>query len=142
MAALHARCFGETPPPWSERGFRAMLATPGVLVMARDGGLAIVQVAGPEAELLTICVDPDAQRRGLGRALLADALARAAESGAVEIFLEVAASNAPARALYAAAGFSGAGVRPGYYRPAGGDPVDALILRRALDARAAPAIPH
>ena len=46
--------------------------------------------------------------------------------------LEVAATNAPARALYARLGYGPAGRRGGYYRPAGGPPVDALVLRKPL----------
>jgi ribosomal-protein-alanine N-acetyltransferase len=44
------------------------------------------------------------------------------------MFLEVAAANAPARALYAAAGYQRVGERRGYY--AGG--IDALVLARPL----------
>jgi [ribosomal protein S18]-alanine N-acetyltransferase len=46
----------------------------------------------------------------------------------------VNAGNAPALALYRAAGFAEAGRRPGYYpRDPDAAPADALILTRRLD---------
>jgi len=51
------------------------------------------------------------------------------EEGLLVIFLEVRASNAAARRLYASRGFHEVGVRPNYYKR----PVeDALVLRRDL----------
>jgi ribosomal-protein-alanine N-acetyltransferase len=44
------------------------------------------------------------------------------------MFLEVAAPNAPARALYAGRGYAQVGLRRGYYA----FDIDALVLRRAL----------
>jgi ribosomal-protein-alanine N-acetyltransferase len=94
-------------------------------------GFALIRVSADEAELLTIAVHPAAQRRGLGRALLLDCGRRALEFGAATLFLEVAADNAPAQALYARSGFTQVGRRPRYYRRGGGA-CDALILRREL----------
>jgi ribosomal-protein-alanine N-acetyltransferase len=64
---------------------------------------------------------------GLGRVLLAAAIARLGDG---EMFLEVAADNAPAIGLYQSAGFIQAGVRCGYYARSGGA-VDALVLKRS-----------
>ncbi|PKP84529.1 MAG: ribosomal-protein-alanine N-acetyltransferase [Alphaproteobacteria bacterium HGW-Alphaproteobacteria-2] len=136
LARLHARAFTGAPRPWSAAEFNALLAAPGVQLAAADAGFALIRVVAGEAELLTLAVAPEARRRGLGRALLARAEARAAESGAVEMFLEVAADNAAALALYAAAGYARAGLRRGYYHPASGAAVDALVLRKALVATA------
>ena len=55
-------------------------------------------------------------------------MARAASLGAVSMFLEVAVTNDAARALYAAHGFTEAGLRRHYYT----DGTDALILRSTL----------
>ncbi|MEN0075727.1 MAG: ribosomal-protein-alanine acetyltransferase, partial [Paracraurococcus sp.] len=60
--------------------------------------------------------------------LLAAALAGAAAPGAAAMFLEVAAGNAPAQALYAGQGFAEVGRRRRYYA----DGSDALVLRRDL----------
>ena len=47
-------------------------------------------------------------------------------------FLEVAADNAAAQALYARAGFAESGRRRGYYRRPDGSGLDALVMQRAL----------
>ena len=70
------------------------------------------------------------RRRGLAILLVRDFEARAAGRGAEECLLEVAETNAPARALYAGLGYVPAGRRPGYYRRPGAPPVDALVLRK------------
>lgn len=137
LARLHARAFTGAPRPWSAAEFATLLAAPGVHLVAGEAGFALIRVAAGEAELLTIAVAPDARRRGRGRALLAAAEARATAAGASEMFLEVAADNTAARTLYAAAGYAVAGQRRGYYQAVEGPPVDALVLRKALDAAAA-----
>jgi ribosomal-protein-alanine N-acetyltransferase len=87
-------------------------------------GLAVV--APDEAWVQNIAVRRDAQRTGIGRALLAALLAHAAERGARSVLLEVAADNAPAQKLYAGYGFEPVGVRRGYYQPSN---TDALVMR-------------
>lgn len=131
MAALHARCF-TLPPPWSAADFAATLSDRGVLCLSRPDGFALFRSVADEAELLTLAVAPEARRRGLARDLLDEGFAQAAARGATRVFLEVAAENAGARALYAGAGFAEVGRRPGYYRHPDGTRADALILARAL----------
>lgn len=128
LAALHAQAFpaGEQ---WDADAMAAQLCLPGVFGwVAPQGGMVLARVAADEAEILTLAVDPGMQRRGLGRALLAATLDTAAARGAVTLFLEVAATNGPARALYADSGFGQVGRRPNYY-PGG---ADALVLRRVI----------
>ena len=128
MAVLHAAAFaaGER---WDAAAFAAQLGLPGVFgLLDERGGLALARVAADEAEILTLAVHPSAQRRGIGRDLLDRALAEAAGRGAAAMFLEVAESNAAARALYAAAGFAPVGRRQGYYVSG----ADALVFRRLL----------
>ncbi len=61
--------------------------------------------------------------------LLAACLDEAAGRGAARMHLEVGARNAPAIALYEAAGFVTTGRRPGYYAgPRGRE--DALVMSR------------
>lgn len=136
LATLHALCFMDAPRPWSAAEFEGLLAQPGTFIETRDDGFAVGRVAGPEAELLTLAVHPEARRIGVGRVLLGRFEARAARHGATEALLEVAESNTAARRLYAGAGYGLAGRRPGYYRPASGPAIDGLILRRHLPATA------
>ncbi|MBM4295331.1 MAG: GNAT family N-acetyltransferase, partial [Deltaproteobacteria bacterium] len=70
------------------------------------------------------------RRRGVGRALLAEALRRAREEGAGAAWLEVRPSNTDALKLYESFGFMEVGVRPKYY---GDNQEDALVLFLALD---------
>ncbi len=130
FAALHAQSF---PDPWSEQAFTAFLhlhGAQGLLAWSREVavGFALVRVAADEAELLTIGVDPAARRRGVGRRLVGAAAQAALAAGAHMLHLEVAVANAPARALYARAGFEVVGRRAGYY----GDAGDALTCTLAL----------
>ncbi|TDB73522.1 ribosomal-protein-alanine N-acetyltransferase [Micromonospora sp. KC723] len=87
-------------------------------------GLAVQQ---DEAWVQNIAVRRDAQRRGVGRALLEELLAGAVRRGARSVLLEVAVDNAPAQKLYATYGFEPIGVRRGYYQPSN---TDALVMRR------------
>ncbi|MEO0380269.1 MAG: GNAT family N-acetyltransferase, partial [Pseudomonadota bacterium] len=83
-----------------------------------------------EAELLTIATHPDHRRQGIARALMQDWM-RSASALAETAFLELAADNAGAAALYAQFGFECVAQRPNYYvRP--DHRIDALILRAPL----------
>lgn len=75
------------------------------------GFLAWRQTAPDEAELLNLGVAPSARRRGVAEALLA----ALREAAAGEIFLEVAATNAPAIALYNKLDWEQVAIRNGYY---------------------------
>ena len=130
MAALHARAF-TMPRPWSAAEFRDLLASPRVFPCLRPGGLLLGQVVLDEAELLTVAVEPDRQGRGIGRQLVADFLAEARARGAATAFLEVAADNAAALAVYTASGFTPTGRRKGYYHGPEGA-VDAVLMGRSL----------
>jgi [ribosomal protein S18]-alanine N-acetyltransferase len=127
MAALHARCFQTAPRPWSAEEFATYTQDATALIQSVEGGFGVVRVIAGEAELLTLAVDPSRRRRGLGDILVQRLNEAASVAGAQEIFLEVAADNAAACALYAKHGFAQVGRRTAYY--AG---TDALVLRRAL----------
>ncbi len=134
LAALHALCFAES---WSARAIGQLLGTPGAFaLLAESGGAArgfiLIRVAADEAEILSIGVTPGTRRLGSGRRLVGAGAAKARDMGAVTLFLEVARENEAARALYAAAGFSEAGLRRGYYRGPGAEAEDALVLRANL----------
>lgn len=127
LAALHARCFDDA---WDAGAIRTLMTSPGVLALAAGDAFILVRAAGGEAEILTLATAPESRRHGLARTLVR-AAAEAVAVEAQEMFLEVAADNTPALALYGGLGFMAVGRRPGYYqRPAG--TADALTLRAAL----------
>lgn len=131
LAAIHAAGF-TTPRPWSAAEIADLLSGPGVFLIAEPGGFLIGRVIADEAELLTVAVLPEARGRGLGTRLVATFLGEASARGATTAFLEVAADNMAARALYANAGFAETGRRPRYYTSPDANPVDALILASPL----------
>lgn len=136
VAAIEAESFAD---PWSKASFRSLVSDGLVWfrVAADDAteavnGYILVWFAADEAELANIAVAPRMRGRGVGAALLDEALAAARARGTVRMFLEVRDSNGPARALYHSRGFEEVGRRRKYYRY----PVeDALILRRTLDSQ-------
>lgn len=130
LAALHAAAFAGDGRAWSAAELAELARSPGAIlrVAADRGGFALARVSADEAEILTIAVDPARRRRGIGRGLLAESEAAARAAGAATMLLEVAASNAAARALYDGAGYRPVGRRPGYY----GRGRDALVLSKDL----------
>jgi [ribosomal protein S18]-alanine N-acetyltransferase len=96
-------------------------------------GFAISRIVAGEAELLTIVLEPDCRGSGLSAELLATHLRSVRQAGGETLFLEVAADNAPALALYRKAGFDAIGRRKGYYAASNGEPRrDALTMRADL----------
>jgi ribosomal-protein-alanine N-acetyltransferase len=95
-------------------------------------GFLIAQIAADEAEILSIGVAPEWQRRGIARYMV-EGLVRAARRAEVRrLFLEVAVTNTAANRLYQSLGFEAVGRRKGYYQRPGADPVDAVVLALAL----------
>ncbi|WBB79224.1 ribosomal protein S18-alanine N-acetyltransferase [Micromonospora sp. WMMD882] len=122
---------------WSAAMFWNELANRHHYLVATDGpdgpvlGYAGLAVQPPdEAWVQNIAVRRDAQRRGVGRALLEALLAEADARRVRAVLLEVAVDNAPAQKLYAAYDFEPVGIRRGYYQPTN---TDALVMRRARD---------
>lgn len=138
LAGMHRICFTDC---WSAESMAEILAMPGAAgLIAVDGGslspaaeppgpagLVLWRVVADEAEILTIAVLPPWRRHGLGAALLDAALAGAQGAGAATMFLEVAADNTPAQALYLSRRFARVGRRKGYYGT-----TDALVLSKEL----------
>lgn len=119
MATIHRASFAKA---WSANEIGQFVAAPGCLSLIASTapeqpvqGFLIVRSAGDEAEILTLAVDPGHRRNGLGRALLAAAIASLREAGAKRLFLEVDEANAPARGLYQSLGAVAVGRRTRYY---------------------------
>ncbi|HEV2215409.1 MAG TPA: ribosomal protein S18-alanine N-acetyltransferase [Terracidiphilus sp.] len=124
-------------PQWSRAAWEAVLdlrhALRRVALVAeiheKPAGFAVASVVGPDAELETIAVAREWQRRGVARGLWAELEAELRRAGARVTLLEVRASNREALGLYASVGFVESGRRKGYYD----DPAeDAVMMRLEL----------
>jgi tRNA threonylcarbamoyladenosine biosynthesis protein TsaB len=134
LAGLHASCFD---PPWTRGTFAEFLRTPGAaaVVAMRNGdpvGFLITRNAADEVEIVTIGVSPAVRRQGIARTMVEQHFTRLAANGTRAAFIEVASSNAAARALYKTLGFIEVGRRRGYYQRIGQSNEDAIVMRRTL----------
>ncbi len=134
LSMLHRTCFPDDP--WEPQAMTRIIAIAGFfgqIAWQEDepAGLALALDLSRECEILALGVDPRRRRAGTGSALLTAICDEARRRGGHSIFLEVAADNNAARALYAGHGFVQIGRRSNYYRRAAG-PVDALVLRRKI----------
>lgn len=114
---------------WTRAQFAEDLDKPGRLLLAADfdgrlAGYAAARIFLGEAQLLSIAVQSDLLRRGVGAALVADLLRRARGEGCTKLTLEVSERNLPARGLYTRAGGRVVGRRPKFYN----DVADAILM--------------
>ena len=99
-------------------------------------GFLLARTMADEMEILNLAVIPNYRSRGIARRLLDEALARA--RGVRQCWLEVRASNQPARTFYRAAGFEAVCRRSRYcWNPA----EDAVACVRRLEATGGPVLP-
>lgn len=107
-------------------------------VIEGDGGrIAAFAIAGSylnrgrlTGHLITIDVDPEMRREGLGH-LLMEAIEESLRSnGAVSIKLEVAVDNVGAQMLYSRHGYEQTGRIPGFYNGR----LDAFVMEKTLEA--------
>jgi ribosomal-protein-alanine N-acetyltransferase len=93
--------------PWGFLGVRINGKLVGYLICTmRWGGVGHV---------LSIAVDPEYRRRGVGRTLILRALERLRKEGATSVRLEARKSNLGARAFYSVLGFKEERELPHYY---------------------------
>lgn len=130
MAHIHAAAFVQERG-WTADEFTQLLGQKFVHPFTTEGGFALTRTLAGESELLTLAVSPLFQRRGIARSLLATWLA-AVRSEADVAFLEVAADNHAAIALYHSAGFTRNGLRKAYYTRNDAPAVDAVLMSHAL----------
>jgi len=134
LAQLHGASFHRG---WGEGEFESMLAESNTLVHRlrlgrKTVGFCVSRIGADEAEILSIAIDPHSRGHGLSRDLLLTHLGHLAARGVRTIFLEVEENNRPALSLYKRAGFTVVGRRERYYQQAGGEQLNALLMRRDL----------
>lgn len=134
LSGIHGECFDH---PWSEAAFAGLLAGNGtVAVLASSqqvpAGFVLFRKVADEAEILTICTRPPFRQKGVAKALMHQLQQTLLADGVKSLFIEVAASNRPALALYSANGFEISGHRRNYYERDGGRREDAHIMRKGL----------
>ncbi|WP_299415445.1 GNAT family N-acetyltransferase [uncultured Sulfitobacter sp.] len=130
LAEIHAAAFAHSRG-WHAAEIADLLAQPHTDLFHRTGGFAITRTLAGESELLTLAVAPDHQRKGIAKSLLQRWLAQIAPQ-ADSAFLEVAADNSAALALYSGLAFAPTGLRKGYYTRADAAPIDAIVMARDL----------
>ena len=135
LAQLHGASFHRG---WGEGEFEAMLTERNTLVhrlqdrAARSSALRCRGWRRTRPKSCRSRSRPSHRGRGLSRNLLLTHLGHLAGRGVRTVFLEVEENNQPARRLYERAGFAVAGRRERYYRQAGGEQLNALLMRRDL----------
>ena len=135
IAALESDLFGRGA--WSERSVMQELQAPSrtYLLDIEDDvirGYAGFWYDGDDAEIMTIGVAREFQRRGIASALLERLIADARKQGAKRMLLEVRVDNQPAIGLYERFGFTRMGLRKRYYQPEG---IDAYTMSLDLEPR-------
>ena len=135
LAELHAAIFrAPWDQPWSAQSFAEILAMPGAhgwLLTSGEIplGFLIARFIADEGEILLTGIVPAARRRGHAARLLRILIESARAAGLRTLFLEHAAGNEGAGALYGRFGFSTVGRRRAYYERRGGGREDAVTLR-------------
>ncbi|MGO1315857.1 MAG: ribosomal protein S18-alanine N-acetyltransferase [Cellulomonadaceae bacterium] len=137
VAALEAAIFG--PSAWTMGMLTEELRGAGRWYVAAQPegqgapapviGYAGIWFDGEHAHVMTLGVEAEHRRRGLGRVLLAALVARARQLGAATMLLEVAVDNSEALRLYRRLGFEQIGLRKRYYQP---ENTDAYTMQLTL----------
>ncbi|WP_170506893.1 GNAT family N-acetyltransferase [Ruegeria arenilitoris] len=131
LAHTHTAAFTQSRP-WTESEFSDLLTNRFTHVIGNADCFALFQVIAGEAELLTIATHPNRQRQGLALRLMQDWHAKAKALGATRAFLDVAADNHPAIALYQRCGYTTCGLRKGYYLREKAEKIDSVVMVCAL----------
>jgi [ribosomal protein S18]-alanine N-acetyltransferase len=139
LSDIHSDSFSRG---WSSAEFESLLVQTGTHALLAEqrsifgrrspAGFVLYRLVADEAEVLTVAVARAFRGRGVGRALLDEALRHAYREGAERIYLEVEDTNRAAIALYRRAEFRETGRREGYYREGRAAPGGALVMLRQL----------
>ena len=138
LVALDARCFSP-PIAYSRAELEFFIRHPRSTTTVAESadqiaGFCVVdwklESGRKVGHFITIDVEPELRRNGLGRLLMETGESQLGEMGCIAVTLEVATGNRAAQAFYEHLGYQQTGRIPGYYP----DGMDALVLRRPLRA--------
>lgn len=138
LAQIHAQAFSvQGDRPWAARELRDIVESAGCQTYFEYAddlitGFILTRAVCDEAELITIAVTPDSQKRGTGGRLLDHVTRVLSDQGVKRLFLEVREDNVAAIKLYRSRGFEDVGRRAAYYQTQGGNRVDALCFALIL----------
>ncbi|WP_419903081.1 ribosomal protein S18-alanine N-acetyltransferase [Kiloniella sp.] len=132
LAELHARSFPDAM--WDANSISQILSqvpNNGFIYCIKGTpiGFALWQNVAGEAEILTICIDPEWRGNGFSRLLVAEIVTYLSQNQVSKLFLEVAEDNIAAISLYSNVGFKEIGRRKKYYHKPCGNLVDALVMQ-------------
>lgn len=108
-------------PAWGAHDIATFIHQPGVhgLIANYAGypaGVLLYRQILSEAEILTLGVAREFQRRGIAAALMAKLHKNVQAAGGEKVFLEVAVNNKAAEQLYKSQGYISVNTRHNYYR--------------------------
>lgn len=139
IATVHGEAFERG---WSDGEIEVLMRQDNVSALAAEyhnafghrsaAGFVLFRTAADEAEILTVAVNQASRRRGVGRALMEEAIRRLYSERIGSLFLEVDSGNAAAIALYEGLDFIPVGERSGYYAQGPAPARGALVMRRDI----------
>ncbi len=120
LSLLHNKLFSTG---WSPDSFKSLTNKDTVFIYVAINeqtkkiiGFIAIQFIIDEAEVLTLCVDKNFQKKGLGHKLCDISFTRLKNENIISVFLEVNQENQIAISLYKKLGFKLVSYRKGYYR--------------------------
>ena len=118
--------------PWTADEFDNLAAQSSIKILSVADCFVFGRLTLDELEILTVACSPSEQRQGYAFMLMMELLSLTKKEGGHSVFLEVAADNIAARALYCRLGFDQAGCRKNYYKRRNGLSCDAFLLKKSL----------
>ena len=128
MSELHSQCMNGYQI-WSEAYYKKLLESKTSIFKSSSFGFGCARLIKDEAEILMVLIKPTARRNGHATLILKKLAEELQSLGCKQIYLEVAATNKKAIALYLKNNFHCIGKRSKYYSLKNGNKIDALVLK-------------
>jgi ribosomal-protein-alanine N-acetyltransferase len=116
---IHAQCF---PDPWNQNDFKDILQQKGMVALGAYNndstelvGFCFFQHLFEVIDIITLCIMPYWQNKGIGTQILNYIFALSAKESIDKVILEVRENNSMALAFYTKLGFKQCRIRRRYY---------------------------